>query len=339
MANENGAKADSLTQRLWDKPYELDFFQAVRRLECVHPDQPRIGCSQLPQEDPVQFCQNVSMAFAPSSIAGYEKATDEHQARLLVNFFGLLGPNGPMPLHITAYVRNRLRNHGDRTLASFLDIFNHRMTSLFYRAWACNRQNVSYDRSEDDRFAAYIGSTFGIGDDSWLNRDAVPDEAKLHYSGRLVCQSRNAEGLQAILQDYFGIEVDIDQFVGQWMELPHEYRCRIGESPETGQLGSTLVVGSRFWECQQKFRLKFGPMNFSDYQRMLPGGDSLRCLIAWVRNYIADEFSWELQLILSAEEVPKVCLGTLGRLGLSTWLSSQKFTRDADDLILRNLSA
>jgi type VI secretion system protein ImpH len=279
------------------------------------------------------------MAFAPSSIAGYEKATDEYQARLLVNFFGLLGPNGPMPLHITAYVRDRLRNHSDRTLASFLDIFNHRMISMFYRAWACNRQNVSYDRSEDDRFAAYIGSTFGIGDDSWLNRDAVPDAAKLHYSGRLACQNRNAEGLQAILQDYFGIEVDIVQFVGQWIELPCEYRCRIGESPETGQLGSTLVVGSRFWECQQKFRLKFGPMNFSDYQRMLPGGASSLRLISWVRNYTADEFSWELQLILRAEEVPKVCLGKLGRLGLSTWLSSQRFTRDADDLILRSLSA
>jgi type VI secretion system protein ImpH len=67
---------------------------------------------------------------------------------------------------------------------------------------------------------------------------------------------------------------------------------------------------------------------------MLPDGDSLRCLIAWVRNYIGDELSWELQLILSAKEVPRICLGTLGRLGLSTWLSSKRFTKDADDLIL-----
>ncbi|HIJ70394.1 MAG TPA: type VI secretion system baseplate subunit TssG [Planctomycetes bacterium] len=338
MADENGAKADSLTKRLRDEPYELDFYQAVRRIECARPDRPRIACSQLPHEDPVQFCQNVSMAFAPSAIAAYEEATDGRPPRLSVNFFGLLGPNGPMPLHITAHTRNRIRNHGDNTLAGFLDIFNHRMISLFYRAWACNQQNVSYDRQEDDRFKAYIGSMFGIGDDSWRNRDAVADVAKLHYSGRLVCPNRNAEGLQATLQDYFGIEVDIEQFVGQWMNLPDEYRCRMAESPETGRLGATIVVGSRFWECQQKFGLRFGPMNFSDYQRMLPGGDSLGRLIAWVKNYTADELSWELQLVLKAEDVPETRLGTLGRLGLSTWLKSKRFTTDADDLILRNLS-
>ena len=339
MADESGVKADSLTRTLQDKAYEFDFFQAVRMLECAYPDRPGFGSSQSPQEDPVRFCQNVSLAFAPSALAGYEQAANAHPARLLVNFFGLLGPNGPMPLHITQYVRNRLRNYGDRTLASFLDVFNHRMISLFYRAWACNHQAVSFDRGVDDKFFVYTGSLFGIGVHSLQDRDAVPDVAKLHYSGRLVCQTRNAEGLQAILEDYFGVKVAIEQFVGQWIDIPHEYCCRMGESSETGRLGSTLIVGSRFWECQQKFRLRFGPMDFSTYQRLLPPGDSLRRLIAWVRNYIGDELGWEVQLVLSAKEVPKICLGAVGRLGFSTWLSSKKFTSDADDLILRKPSA
>jgi type VI secretion system protein ImpH len=323
---------------LQDRPYDFDFFQAVRRLECANPDRPRVGQSRRPQEDPVRFCQNVFLTFAPSTIWAYYEAADERPARMFVNFLGLLGPNGPMPLSITEYIYDRLRNYKDGTLAAFLDIFNHRMISLFYRAWVCNQQSVSHDRKEKDAFAIYISSLFGIGTDSFRNRDAVPDVAKLYYSGRLVCQTKNVEGLREILQDYFGIKVDIEQFIGQWIELPFEHRCRLGESAESGKLGATLVVGSSFWECQQKFRIKFGPMGFSDYQRMLPNGQSIRGLIAWVRVYVGDELSWELQLILAAREVPFVSLGKIGQLGWSTWLGSKKFEKDMDNLVLRKLA-
>ena len=338
MDDEGRSASDSLTQALRNRPYDFDFFQAVRRLECAHQELPRVGHSQRPQGDVVRFCQNVSLAFAPSALHAYYDAMDEPPARLVVNFLGLLGTNGPMPLTITEYIYDRLHNHKDRTLASFLDIFNHRMISLFYRAWATNQQSVSHDRKEEDRFAAYIGSLFGTGTEPFRDRDAVPDVAKLHYSGRLVCQTRNAEGLRAILQHYFGISASIEQFIGQWIDLPQEYRCRLGQSPENAKVGTTLVVGSCFWDCQQKFRIKFGPMNFSDYQRMLPDGDSIRRLIEWVKNYVGDELSWELQLVLLGAEVPRICLGRTGQLGWTTWLGSKKFEEDADDLVLRNLA-
>jgi len=336
MGYERGVSSYSLINMLKDRPYDFDFFQAVRRLECANHDRPRVGQSQRPQDDPVRFCQNVSLAFAPSTLCAYYEAGDGHPARMFVNFLGLLGTNGPMPLALTEYIYDRLYNYKDGTLSAFLDIFNHRMISLFYRAWSCNQQCVSHDRKEKDAFAIYISSLFGIGMDSFQGRDAVPDVAKIHYSGRLVFQTRNEEGLREILQDYFGITVDIEQFIGQWIELPPENRCRLGESAESGKMGSTLVVGSRFWECQQKFRIMFGPMGFSDYQRMLPKGDSLRRLVAWVRNYVGDELSWELQLILAAREVPRISLGEIGQLGWSTWLSSKNFEKDMDNLVLKN---
>jgi type VI secretion system protein ImpH len=334
MEDEKRPASYLLMQTLQDRPYDFDFFQAVRRIECVHQNLPRIGYSKRPQLDAVRFCQNVSLAFAPSAIEAFSEYTDEHPGRMFVNFFGLLGTNGPMPLSITEYIYDRLLNHGDKTLVSFLDVFHHRLISLFYRAWACNQQSVSYDRPQEDRFAVYIGSLFGIGEESLRNRDQVPDVAKLHYSGRLACQIKNAEGLKEILQDYFQISVDIQQFVGQWIHLPSENYCRLGESLENAKIGYTLVVGSRFWECQQKFRIKMGPMSFAEYQRMLPGGSSIRHLNAWVKNYVGDELNWELQLILRASDIPSICLGKIGQLGWSTWLGSNTFEEDADDLVL-----
>ncbi|UCC98192.1 MAG: type VI secretion system baseplate subunit TssG [Phycisphaerales bacterium] len=337
MDDAKRTAADSLTTGLKSKPYAFDFFQAVRRLDCVDPALPRIGLSSRPQSDPVRFCQNVSLAFAPASLAAYDEATEQNPAKMSVNFFGLLGPSGPMPLAITEFVYDRLHNHKDATLASFLDIFNHRMTCLFYRAWAHNQQVVSHDRRHEDRFALYVGSLFGIGDGSLHNRDALPDVAKLHYSGHFACQRKNAEGLREILEDYFGIPVSIHQFVGRWINLPEKYRCRLGARPSNAQLGSTLILGNRFWECQQTFRITFGPMDFSQYRHFLPGSDSVRRLISWVRNYLGDEFRWELQLILKAVEVPDVSLDGTAQLGWSAWLGAKKLEADADGLVLRSL--
>lgn len=337
MADEIRSEADSLIQRLQNEPWEFDFFHAVRRLECLYPDKPMVGHSKRPKDDIVRFRQSVSLAFAPSSLSEFRPADSRGCPEMFVRFLGLLGTNGPMPLHLTQHVRERIRGHGDQTLASFLDIFNHRMISLFYRAWACNRQNVSYDRKGEDRFAAYIGSLFGTGDPSFRNRDSVSDLAKLHYSGRLVCPTKNAEGLQEIMQDYFGIPVRIRQFVGRWLSLSSEYRCRLGISSENSTIGHTLIVGDRFWECRQKFRIQFGPMSFADYLRMLPEGKSLPCVIAWVKNYVGDELDWELQLVLKKDEVPDTCIGKTGRLGWYSWLKSKPFCRDADDLVIRGL--
>jgi type VI secretion system protein ImpH len=93
------------------------------------------------------------------------------------------------------------------------------------------------------------------------------------------------------------------------------------------------------YECRQKFRIRIGPMTYADFERLLPGGDSLDRLRAWLKNYVGDELEWEAQLVLKKEEVPSAQLGTLGRLGWSTWLKSRPFSRDAEDLILRPVKA
>ncbi|NQU75744.1 MAG: type VI secretion system baseplate subunit TssG [Planctomycetes bacterium] len=338
MADNRGTEASSLEHRLQEQPYEFDFFQAVRRLQCAQPGKPLVGSSQRPQDDPVRFRQVPSMAFASSALAEYRPAQAGRAGEMFVNFLGLLGPNGPMPLHLTEYVHSRELAH-DSTAARFLDIFNHRMISLLYRAWAVNEQTVNFERGDDDRFAFYIASMFGLGMPAFRRRDRVDDVAKLFFSGHLAGQTKHPEGLCAILETYFRIVTGVEEFVGQWVDLPGEYCCRLGESPETATLGHTTIVGHRVWQCQHKFRIRLGPMSLADYQRMLPGGDSLGRLVDWVRNYLGDELDWDVQLILKKQEVPRTKLAQLGQLGWSTWIGSTPAEKDADDLILKPFAA
>jgi type VI secretion system protein ImpH len=332
MAGEPGPAADFLGD-LSRAPHEVDFFQALRRLESLHAQLPRIGVASRLDHEPVRFGQLPSMAFAPSTIAAL-KTSSTIPPRLLVNFIGLLGPNGPMPLHITEYVRDRELNSGDATLARFFDIFNHRIIALFYRAWSSAQQSVSHQRPAEDRFAQYIASLIGYGFPTLRKRDAVNDLAKLHYAGRFAMQTRPPEGLAAIISDYFAVPATLEEFVGQWLPLDPPRRLRLGESPDTGALGQTAIVGGSIWDRGQKFRMRLGPLEYDAYQRFLPGGGWLAHLSAMVRNYIGDEFTMECRLVLSAASVPRACLGRLGKLGWSTWLATSPLTHDAEDLVL-----
>lgn len=336
--DRTAARALSLGLALQHEPYNFDFFQAVRSLECVHRDKPRMGRSLRPVDDPVRLGQEPSLAFAASSLASYRPGKDGRPPRLSGYFFGLLGPNGPLPRHLTEYAYDRLRNAHDPTFSRFLDLFHHRMMALFYRAWANARPAVSYDRPESDWFGVYLASLCGLGMDSLRGRDAMPDLAKLHYAGRLSCQTRHPEGLRAMLRDFFGLPARIEEFVGAWMVLPESGRCRLGESPETGALGITTIAGSRVWGYDQKFRVILGAMSMADFERLLPGGESLSRLVALVRNYIGDELDWDLNLVLDKAEVPPLKLGGEGRLGWSTWLGPRRSETDADELILDPLA-
>lgn len=333
MADEDRTATDvvAFSRDVEAAPYNYSFYQVLREIECLYREKPRLGQSARIGDDPIRLGQQPTVAFAPSTLAAAEPGKHGESMRMQVYFFGVFGPNGPLPLHLTEYARSRIHNDDDPTFARFADIFHHRMLCFFYRAWADAQPTVQFDRPKTDRFAAYVGSLCGLGMPSLRNRDKMPDMAKLHFVGRMSCQTKNAEGLQAILESFFSVSAEVVPFVGHWMTLPPDARCRLGESRQTGLLGVNAVIGSRVWDCQYKFRIVLGPMSYRDYHRLLPGGKSLEKLRDIVRNYVGDELICEVKLILKGTEVPRTILGKLGQLGRTTWLLSKPLERDADD--------
>lgn len=322
-----------LEEALLERAEKMDFFQLLRLLENAYPQLPRIGMSLRPRDDAVRFGQDPTLNFQPSAISHYQPASATAKARLSVNFFGMFGPNGPLPLHLTEYARGRARNAADSTMAAFLDVFHHRMVSLFYRARASAEPAINLDRPEGDRFSSYVGAMFGIGSPALQHRDEVSDFAKLHFAGLMANQKRPASGLVSILRDYFKLPIRVEQFVGHWMKLPADIQTRIGAADEGNRLGISAVLGRQVWDCQHKFRIVIGPLDYADYCRMLPGGDSMGRLSAWVRNYAGIVLDWDVRLILKKEQVPPLRLGSM-LLGRTTYLASRPVSRDPDQLLI-----
>jgi type VI secretion system protein ImpH len=329
-AGPEGAAIQGLFAALAEAPYRHDFYQTLRRLECVFANKPRWGHARRPVDEAIRFGQQPELSFAPAPLSAFETGHEGRPSRLYVRLFGLFGPNGPLPLHLTEYARDRLYRAGDPTLSRFLDLFHHRFVTLFYRAWAQAQPHVSLDRPKEDRFAAYVASFIGLAPSALRDRDRLPDVAKFFHVGALIRQTRNAEGLRAILLHFFRVPVQLEEFVGQWMALDERERTRLGGEGAT--LGSAAVAGSHVWDRQSKFRIRLGPLTLRQYEAFLPGGTLVQKLVDWVRLYLGFELAWDVRLILRKGEVPPLVLGKQGRLGWTTWQGQRHSDTDADDL-------
>jgi type VI secretion system protein ImpH len=338
MSNEpltsNVADVDAFLQRVQDAPYGFDLWQALRWIDARNPDAPPLGRALRPRFEPLRIGQEPSLAFAPAQIHACQPASEGGRPRLTILGFGLFGPNGPLPIHLTEFARERLRAHGDRTFVRFCDMFHHRFTLFFYRAWANTQPTASLDRPGNDPFSRYVSSLIHLGDDTLRDRDSIPLHAKLFGAGHLVRETRNAEGLQRLLGLFFETRVQVEQWVYQWLALAPEQRTRLGGGRPAEQLGVGAVSGASVPDVQQKFRLRVGPLSLVDYEKHLPGGPSFSQILAWLRNYIGLEFAWDLRLVLAHDEVPSARLGKTGRLGWTTWIGRRTRSDDADDLVL-----
>jgi type VI secretion system protein ImpH len=359
--------ADDLIHTLSEQPWELDFFQMCRRLEAARTDLPRLGQSSITREDAVRFGQKPSLRFPVRSIEGVEPGPAA--PRVLINCFGLMGPSGPLPLVWTEYAHDRGLMHGDRTFGRFIDLFNHRMTCLFYRAWAANNAVTWFDRSditargEVEGLSRYIGSFAGIGTASTSRRGAASDISKRFFCGWLSFASRSPDGLRAIVSEYFGVKAQVSEFIGRWGRISQRERFVLGSQIPSQQQSSRLssqmpaVLGSTVWHAQSAFRLILGPMDLASYQKLLPyervkdahGGQagaaatttSWAKLEDWLRTYAGLELLFEVQLKLDGASAPRMQLGgkrhTTGgsRLGWTTWLGDPARRGTRGDLIIR----
>ncbi|MBS0453304.1 MAG: type VI secretion system baseplate subunit TssG [Proteobacteria bacterium] len=317
-------------------PWAFDYFALMRRLEALAQPAPRWGHALLPGAEPLRVGQEPSLSFAPASLSRFEPASAHAPARLRQHFFGYLGPNGPLPVHLSDFIRERSINHGDPTWLAFLDTFSHRFSLYFYRAWAQARPTAGLDRPDDDGFRRRIGSLVGMATAARQQRDEIHDDARLHFSGWLSRKVHSAEGVEAVLGSYFEVPVRLQPWVGHWMKLPDGELSRLGQGTASRTLGGGAMLGRRAWDRQHRIRLHLGPLDMAQYQQFLPTGNARPVLSRWMQQLLGDELHWDAQLALHKEEVPPTRLGAARgnapRLGWVSWLGARARPHDAADV-------
>lgn len=325
--------------RLRDAPWKFGFFAVLRRIGAACSPQPPIGLASRPRQESFRLGQVAALIFAPREIAGAVLPGDPQPAlsgaaplrpgnnpdlpTMRVYGLGLLGPNGPLPLHYTELIRDRLENHNDSTLADFLDLFHHRYLTHMYRAWAQSQAAAGLDRAEDETFSRYIARLTGH-DPREIRDSALPAHARLAASTHLTREARNPDGLAATLARFFAVPVRLQEFVLHWIRIDDDDQSRLGLARASSVMAVGAIAGEVVADRQSKFRLVVGPLTLDQYLRFTPHGRDLALLVEWVRGFVGHEFVWEVELRLRNDSTPPARLDDSEKLGWSTWLGGSE---------------
>lgn len=316
-APDRRARLDTgLQARLQEDPWRFDALDLMRRLEAAYPELPRIGRGATLAQDIVVPRQEPFMVFPVSNVTRIGLHPDRAHD-LQIRFMGYFGPQGALPLAVTAEAHQWLTRHDDPSFARFADIFATRFVQLFYRAWADARPVVQADRPHDDRFRVWLGALIGLGSPALQDRDSLPDTVRLGLAGPMSGRVRSATRLRQCLHQILEMGITLEEHVGSWLEFDPEDTSRLGQ--QASQLGQTLCLGTRAYSLSDKLRLTLHCEDLDMYNRYLPGQPLCRRLADFLHGWLGQTMEVEIALSLPAHLVPATRLGQAGQLGWSAF--------------------
>jgi len=373
MAATSGGLAASLAERLFAEGYVFDFFQAVRLLEKRAPEGRPVGDEGPPSAEAARFRAHLALNFPASAIYEIDRPNTRAPVPIItVTFMGLTGPSGVLPRHYTEMLMRARDARGPERYVprDWFDLFNHRLISLFYRAWTKYRFWLTYERGEyagidPDLFTESLYSLIGLGNRSLRNRlriavrpsaqgperervlARVDDLALLYYGGLFAHRPRCAVSLERLLEDFFGVPVCVLQFQGQWLQLDAENQSQVGAEAGNNALGMNVVVGERVWDVRGKIRIRLGPLSYQRFISFLPDKapvperkDFFK-LMHLVRFYVGPQLKVDVQLVLKASEIPSCKMeptrGKAPRLGWNSWLTRKPMPRNSEDAVFEGI--
>ena len=314
---------------------DTDFFELLRRLET---ETMRFGRAGGAAAEPARLGQLARQSFAVSDVAEMQAGRDGQKPQISVNVLGLIGPEGPMPLHLTRWIIARQSSRwfgsgdsgamADTSFMDFVNMLQHRMLALYWRAWADARAEIQIAHGSGGRVVAMMRAMAGIGLSGRGGKDSRLDGAKLRHATSLAQEARSPERLTAFLQSALGVRVSLSEFVGVWIDIPDPLQTRVGT--RYTRLGAGAVVGARRFDRQSRAEIRLGPLTRAEFDYFADdpqGRARLRHALVFAQGH---DVEFDLRLILAADEVPRAKLGSC-RIGRTAWVDPVP-GRDADEL-------
>ncbi|MEQ5843492.1 type VI secretion system baseplate subunit TssG [Paraburkholderia acidicola] len=341
MAATPGQTAGSVAQRLFDEPYAFEFAQAVRLLELLRPGSVPLGTGLDPRAEALALAGALTPVFAPSALGALRRTLPRAlaapadtadnaapQPELEVNAFGLGGPEGPLPGPYQEWLQDRLRQK-DTSAVAFLNLFQHRLLALLYRAQRKYRVADPFLAPAHSPAQTILRGLTGLSlpkHSSAAPADGPDTSAVLARAGLMANRRRSLAGFDVIALHHFGIPVRSSPFAGGWRTLAEENRTRIGRRGTNHRLAQGAVVGTRIWDEHRGIRIAIGPLPLATYESFLPGGHSHADLQALAAAYFGADLYHHVDLHLAAGQQPAAQLSRQAplRLGWTAWVGASE---------------
>ena len=335
MAGQGGETVHPLIRALEEEPGGFSFFQAVRLLQQAQPDAAPVGALGPPAHETVRLRPSSSLAFSAASVTECSvRPAGGPRYRLTTPVLGLYGANGPLPSFYSEEILQRETVEEDDPVRLFLDVLNHRLLSLLYRAWSKYRWAFTFEPGARDATSGHLLGLLGVGSEELRATVGVPAARLLRYAGVVTQRPRSAAAIAGALSDWFGgLPFRLEQCVLRWVGLDPSQRSRLGLANAT--LGEDAMLGERVRDRAGKCRVVLGPVDLAAYLSFLPSGPHSAPLGALLRFLLPDPWACELRLVLAAPSVPQLRLSAgpdAARLGWTSWLWRDPAPTDKGEL-------
>lgn len=313
----------SIETLLYTQAFEFDFHQTIRILEALKPEAMPFGEGVDPLKEALRVQSRITMSSSSSDIYSIKFQRPHIKPPILtVNFLGIAGIQGPLATPYTEMLIERLRQK-DTAFRDFLDIFNHRLVSLWHRA---HKKTILGLEQVKPQFTA-VGKCFfdlvGLSSAELKNHLDIPDRSLLNFAPLFWQRTKSAAGLQQLLQVYFKTPIHIHELQGAWRRVPNYDWSLIGKSGQHNLLGQSLVLGKRSWDQAAGVKIILPRLTWSQYLTHLPGGKGHKALLSLSRLYCGMIMNIEVVAEITAKEIPPLHLGQ-SLLGQTSWITRGK---------------
>jgi len=316
-----GAPPASVLDRLLAAPGQFDFAQAVELLQqfarrAGTGATAALGRGSDPRKEALALTATFELSFRSQPIERVTLGADG-AFTVVANFFGLAGPDGPLPEAYVELIRSQLLEH-DSGAVDFLSLFQHRLLSLAYRAEHDFRAAAPFSEPGAGPLAPALLALLGQQPGE---ADGARRRMLLSHLPACVQQRHSLRGLLTLLERQFGVRATGREWAGRWIALPEQLQTVLGEGGRNDRLGDGAVLGQRAWDQGGAVRVDLGQVGQALYLALLPGGarhGELGLLCAW---YLGPNLACYLHMALAPDDVPEPVLGPAALLGHTTWLA------------------
>lgn len=330
MEQQQDITTTPLMQELEAKLPRMNFYRFCQLLEQITDNELKMGTGESPLADPLRFAPSPEMSFPAGEFKCIEREPYLNRPiTVRTRFLGLYGVDSVLPpILLDDIVKQK---DGYQAMMDFLDLFNHRIITQFYRIWLKYHYPASYVSGGEDPVSKCLLGLTGLGIKGTSEQIGTPVSRFLALLGLVTQQTRTAEGIAGVVKVLVpNCDVEVDEFHPVWVNVPD--CAKLGG--RGAQLSGNSVLGKQFLECNQTVLIKIKPRDNSLIEQLLPDGQLHQDVMTLLRAYLGYQVDAQLNLHLPARFLPRTQLVSKGaRLGQTASLICYEKTRQQEVVV------
>ncbi|MCX8617303.1 type VI secretion system baseplate subunit TssG [Gilliamella sp. B2923] len=337
MESEQSIENSPLMQMLEKNLPKINFYRFCQLLEQLYDKEPSLGRFESPVSDPLRFAPSVDMSFPASELKCIEKSPYLNRPTTVrTRFLGLYGVDAVLPLGLLDNIIRREENY--QAMTDFLDIFNHRVITQFYRIWLKYHYPASYLSGGRDPISQCLFGLIGLGIKGTSKQIGTPLSRFFALLGTMSQKTRTAQGVAGLIRLLVeDAKVDVIEFYPIWQSIDKPAKLG-GQGQQKIGLDGGAILGSRFKECNQCIHIIITPQHENQITDLLPDGQTFHDILALLRVYLGYQVDAKITLRIKRKFLPKSQLtSNNSRLGLTASFTKTNTNKDAIEDVLVNI--